>query len=185
MTRKVVPDLVLPLVIAVLLAAPMPSRANPSVIDKRTMAQVDQCVEAAYNQFITLSQSMCRGEIKYYDSGGNMSSTTQKNSYNIGPDFPGYRFRSGTQSATQIGGACEHEINAIFQTDSVFTCRYYTKGCGPTKGGGHVRGYCSIGIEYIPRAGDVAKIKKYCLSKFSGGPVLPQPVAYPKSCVLP
>lgn len=185
MTSKAAPNLIPALAIAVLVAAPVQSGANPSVIEKQTIAQVDQCVEATYNQFITQSQSVCQGVSKYYDSGGNTNSTTQENFYNLGPDFPGYRFRNGTQSAVQLGGACKHEIQAIFQKDDQFLCRYFTEGCGLSKGGGHVRGYCSIGIEYYPRPGDIAKIKKYCLSKFSGGPVLSQPTAYPKSCVLP
>ncbi|QND46963.1 hypothetical protein HB780_14585 [Rhizobium lusitanum] len=150
------------------------------------MSQIDQCVETTFNAFVSGSKSTCVGVSKYYDSGGNTNSSSHNNYYDItDEEWGGYRYKKGTEKVFHEGGACIHEMSASIINDTKFLCYYYTKGCGELKGGGHVKGYCSVDVEYLPRAGDVVAIKRYCLSKFSGGTVLPTPLSYPVGCELP
>jgi hypothetical protein len=159
---------------------------NPINIDEQTMAKVDDCVKSTYEAFKSNSNSLCVGATKYYDSGGNTGSTTARNRYTLDPpDWDGYSYVPGSGGAHQIGGLCVHDLFAVIESPKQFLCLYHTRGCGLTKGGGHVRGYCTVSIEYTPRDGDVAQIKRYCLSKFSGGTLLPMPKSNPVGCTLP
>lgn len=174
----------IPLVVPLILAGGSVA-ANPIQIDNQTVNDIDTCVKTEYDKFITTSRSLCVGVSRYYDSGGNNHSHSVSVQYTLNvPDWAGYNFRAGSESAHIQGGQCKFTISAIVNGPKDFTCYYWTEGCGLFKAGGHVRGYCNVGIEYIPRPGDIVNFKRYCISKFAGGPVLPEPRSYPVGCQL-
>lgn len=171
--------------IACFVASTMHVYASTLIFDGKISGQIDQCVEQTYNKFIAESQSLCVGQSHYYDSGGNQSSNTQTIRYGFPENMSGYRFRAGTGATNVEGGACVFEIHANVESEQSFSCIWYTKGCGFTKGGGHVKGYCSVEIEYIPKLGDVINIKNYCLAKYTGGLIPPLPTSRKIGCNLP
>lgn len=145
-------------------------------LDQGQVERISKCVETTFNEMSKNSQSQCRTATNYFSAGGGDHLRIKLN-YRV--PFPNYQFVAGTQSATQIGGQCEHNLYANWQGPTTFQCEWETSGCGIGREGGHVRGFCSISIQYIPQAGDVAKIKEYCLAnEFGGGtkpPVNPVP----------
>ncbi len=173
------------LCIAIFLANGQLAKSHPTVIGGDVAKQIEDCVKDTYDRFIANSQSNCVGKSHYYDSGGNQGTTVVSQPYKIGNSMAGYRFRAGSQSVTYDGGQCSFQIWASVNSEQSFSCTWYTAGCGLFKAGGHVRGHCNVGVDYVPRDGDVAKIKQFCLSKFSGGAVLPEPTSYQIDCSLP
>ncbi|MEY9402003.1 hypothetical protein ABIF79_008378 [Bradyrhizobium japonicum] len=146
-------------------------------LDRDQVERLSKCVEVTFNEFSQSSISQCQTRTEYFPAGGG-GHVRVKKPYRV--PFEHYEFVAGTQSATQIGGQCEHNLYANWQGTATFQCEWETSGCGVGREGGHVRGYCSISIRYIPQAGDIAKIKEYCLAKEFGGGT--KPIVSPVSC---
>ncbi|MCP3475060.1 hypothetical protein NLM33_32580 [Bradyrhizobium sp. CCGUVB1N3] len=152
-------------------------------IDPSKASQLDTCVKQTYGEFVTRSETTCVGNRHEYGSG-NTSDDSYSIDYQMGPDFPGYKYIPGSET-TSFYGRCTFDMKGTgVQSDTSFVCIWHTAGCGFTKDGGYINGACSVKMHYLPRDGDVAAIKEYCFGLIAGIPIA-KPVSYSKGCILP
>lgn len=148
-------------------------------LDAGQVAALDLCIEKTFADLTNASTSTCKTDVRYFAAGGGGHVRVK-----IRFDVPkNYDFVRGTERATQIGGLCEHNLYANWQSTKRFECEWETSGCGSGRGGGHVRGFCSISIRYVPQRTDIVVIKEYCLNSILGG-TAPKPSASPVGCRL-
>jgi hypothetical protein len=154
-------------------------------LDPGQVAQLKACVQHTYDQMESSSETVCSGSNHphYFDSGGNTESPTYIINYDL-KNWPGYQYIAGSQSKTILNGACTFDMGATITSPTNFACAFYVAGCGLGKGGGNIRGYCTVKIHYVPQASDIARIKEYCLSTVLGVTAT-KPGLFPGSCYLP
>ena len=152
-------------------------------LDPSEASRLDACVKQTYDDFVSRSETTCVGNSHYYDAG-NTDDNTNTINYQMGPAFPGYKYIPGSET-TNFNGQCTFDMNGTHvESDTLFVCVWHTAGCGFTKAGGHINGSCSVKMHYLPRDGDVARIKEYCFGLIAGIPIA-KPVSYAKGCILP
>jgi hypothetical protein len=133
-------------------------------LSEEQVKKLNVCIELTYREMRTNSQSQCHTNERYYPADGG-GSIRVKIRFNVPAS---YTFVPGTQSATH-NGQCTHNVYANWRSETSFECEWEAAGCGLFKEGGHVRGFCTVAIRYVPQDGDMVRVKEYCLSSLFGG----------------
>jgi hypothetical protein len=154
-------------------------------LDPSQVSRLNACVQQTYNQLQANSETACSGAAHpHYFDAGNQDDNTYPIDYSL-EKWPNYQYVAGSQSATIINGACTFDMNGTAIASSThFLCVFHVAGCGFLKGGGNIRGYCSVRIHYIPQAADIIQIKEYCLASVLGQNAF-KPGSFPGTCELP
>ncbi|GGC71149.1 hypothetical protein GCM10010994_32060 [Chelatococcus reniformis] len=134
---------------------------------------IQACVKQEYSQMQNSSRSACRTPERYYAAKGG-DHVRVKIPY---PAPQNYKYVSGSGTAVQTSGSCEHNLYVNWMSEAQFQCEWETSGCGQFKEGGHVKGYCTMDMVYVPQSGDLRKIKEYCVASVIGGTATKPPIS--------
>jgi hypothetical protein len=154
--------------------------------DPNQVSLLNACVTQTTSDLQTASETLCTGQnYPHYFEAGNTDDDTNVINYSL-QDFPYYQYISGTQAAKILDGECTFDMNGTSITSPTnFACSWHVAGCGPLKAGGHIKGYCSVKIHYMPQSWDVIRVKEYCFAATILGLPATRPGTFPGSCILP